>query len=180
LVKYRDFFKQKRNKLSLSQILDFSQKIEDFFWNLEAVQKAPQIFMYLSFKQEPHTLKIIEKALKLKKEVLVPVVKQGEMQSAFLKNTKQLKKGAFGILEPCETLLKNPDQQCVFVIPGLVFDRQGNRMGYGKGFYDRFLEKKPQLKIAFAYSFQVLGQILSQPHDVLMDKIITEKEIILC
>lgn len=180
MVCLRKFFKEKRKKLSLNQILDFSQKIENFFWNLEIVQKAPQLFIYLSFNQEPHTLPIIEKALQLKKEVLVPVIKQGKMHSAFLKNIKQLQKGAFGILEPCETLLKIPDKQCVFIIPGLVFDRRGNRMGYGKGFYDRFLEKKPQLKIAFAYSFQVLGQILSQPHDVLMDKIITEKEIILC
>lgn len=88
-----------------------------------------------------------------------------------------LKKGAYGILEP--SVVKTADEKDIDVIlvPGLAFDRHGGRMGFGKGYYDRLLETSIAVKIGLCYDFQLFDTIPTESHDVPMDFIITEKEI---
>lgn len=172
--------RKKRESLSAQEVSGLSRKIEDRFWSLEAVLKACQFFTYVSFRNEPDTFSLIRRGFKEKKRILVPAVVQGQMGSCPLNSESELVLGAFGIPEPARRIFEEPQKECVFLIPGLVFDRKGNRMGYGKGFYDRFLTNRKNLKIALAYSFQILPQIEVKNHDVPVDIIITEDEIILC
>ena len=171
--------RKKRESLSAQEVSGLSRKIEDRFWSLEAVLKACQ-FLPMFLFYEPDTFSLIRRGFKEKKRILVPAVVQGQMGSCPLNSESELVLGAFGIPEPARRILEEPQKECVFLIPGLVFDRKGNRMGYGKGFYDRFLTNRKNLKIALAYSFQILPQIEVKNHDVPVDIIITEDEIILC
>lgn len=94
---------------------------------------------------------------------------------------KNLQKGRFGILEPKNKIrLKSFSKIAAVIVPGIAFDKKGNRLGFGKGYFDKFLKKikSDALKIGLAFSFQVLKKIPTTKNDIKMDFIITEKEII--
>jgi 5-formyltetrahydrofolate cyclo-ligase len=101
-----------------------------------------------------------------------------------IKNIKELKKGYMDIPEPSvtEDRLRNIDDIDVFIIPGIAFDESGNRLGYSSGLYDKLLSgiKQSVPIVALAYEEQIVEKIFSEPHDVKMHKIITEKRIIEC
>jgi 5-formyltetrahydrofolate cyclo-ligase len=89
-----------------------------------------------------------------------------------------LKKGYFGIDEPVTTELAD-DKEALIIVPGVAFDERGFRVGYGKGYYDRFLNKHSDYtKIALAYEMQILTEIPNDEYDVAMNRIITEERII--
>lgn len=94
---------------------------------------------------------------------------------------EDLKPGAFGILEPSDMVPKFVDNKGICFVPGIAFDKKGNRLGFGKGYYDRFLRDKSHItKIGICYDFQLLKhiEIPAEDFDIKMDMIITEKEII--
>lgn len=94
---------------------------------------------------------------------------------------EDLRPGAFGILEPNDLSPKFKDTVGICFVPGIAFDKSGNRLGFGKGYYDRFLKNKPQItKIGVCYSFQLLKhiEIPADEYDIKMDMIITEKEVL--
>lgn len=141
------------------------------------------IFTFVSFKDEVDTHKFIEHALRNGKKICVPKVpsKKEGMKVYFINNFEDLKKGYFDILEPVEGCIEASPEEIDFILmPGVAFDRQGNRIGYGAGFYDRFLSQlKNQVpKIALAYDFQVYEEVPNDEFDVRIDGIITEKEFI--
>jgi 5-formyltetrahydrofolate cyclo-ligase len=151
--------------------------------NSELYKKANTIFAFVSFKSEVDTHKIIKYAIKDKKTICVPRIqsKQKGMEIFKINDFQQLKKGYFGILEPLESCPEIDKKEIdLILIPGVAFDRQGGRVGYGAAFYDRFLSNlnKKVDKIALAYDFQVLDNIPMDEHDVRIDGVITEKEII--
>jgi 5-formyltetrahydrofolate cyclo-ligase len=92
-----------------------------------------------------------------------------------------LVRGAFGIFEPARECPVHPAEEAdIIVIPGIAFDTEGRRIGYGKGYYDKalhHLEGKGRL-VGFCYDFQLVDRIAGEPHDVLMDMIITERRVI--
>jgi 5-formyltetrahydrofolate cyclo-ligase len=153
------------------------------FINSECYKKANTIFAFVSFKSEANTHKIIKHAIKDGKTICVPRIesKQKGIEIFKIDGFDQFKKGYFGILEPNESCSvvekKNID---LILMPGVAFDRQGGRVGYGAGFYDRFLSdiNNKVNKIAVAYHFQVLTNIPMDEHDVRIDGIITEEESI--
>ena len=164
-----------------------SQWDEDIFNNLinsEFYKNANTIFAFVSFRSEVDTHKIIKYAIKDQKTICVPRIKSKQKGLEIFKidSFDQLKKGYFNILEPLESCpaidSKNID---LILMPGAAFDRQGGRLGYGAAFYDRFLcnmDNKVN-KIAIAYNFQVLDNIPMDEHDVRIDGIVTEEEVIL-
>jgi len=89
-----------------------------------------------------------------------------------------MKKGAYGILEPKTVRKADENNIDVILVPGLAFDRNGGRMGFGKGYYDRLLESSKAVKIGLCYDFQILEKIPTESHDVPMNFVITEKEIL--
>jgi 5-formyltetrahydrofolate cyclo-ligase len=130
------------------------------------------------------TDKIISEALAHGKRILVPFANVAKRQLLLseISNLNELSPGAFGIPEPKHNKKFPIEKVDLVIVPGIAFDRKGNRVGYGTGFYDRFLKKikKSVPFVALAYDFQIVGDIPANKMDVRIHKIVTEKEIIEC
>jgi 5-formyltetrahydrofolate cyclo-ligase len=151
---------------------------------LPEFKKSEIILFYVSIRGEVKTESLISEALEQGKRVLVPFVDLGkdEMMISEIRDLDELEPGAFGIPEPKhpkEFPLKKID---LVVTPGIAFDRNGNRVGFGTGFYDKFLVKLRDNVpfIALAYDFQILKEIPAGKRDIKIHKIVTEKEVIKC
>ena len=145
---------------------------------------AKCILLYSSKGSEVHTQSMIQTALLAGKKVVLPVtLKESHTLALYeLKDYSELVVGAFGILEPPKLAERKvlPEKIDLAVIPGVSFDRSGHRLGYGMGYYDALLAKMKCKKIALAYGMQILEEIPSEPHDICMDMIVTEEEIVQC
>ena len=110
---------------------------------------------------------------------MLPLIKGNDLQLLLYAGKESLKTGVFGILEPSEDCEAVPESEIdLIIVPGVAFDRQHNRLGRGKGFYDRLLSTLDVPKIGICYDFQLKDQIPTEPFDRKMDLIITEKEIL--
>ena len=141
---------------------------------LEDFQNAGDIFIYLSDGYEVDTSEVIRESVKLGKNVYCPVVRDGDIVPGAL--SSGLKTGAFGIPEPRDVSIRNEFD--VIIIPGMAFDKNGNRIGRGSGHFDRFLAKTSGKRIALAFDFQIVDRIDTGSHDVPVDMILTEERII--
>ena len=120
---------------------------------------------------------IIEAAWNDGKEVAVPKVVGQDMVFYKLTDFAQLEKGYFGIPEPARGEIVQWEE-ALMIMPGVAFDRQNHRVGYGGGFYDRFLEKHPYItRVAVAFEFQMMSEVPVEPTDISPEIIVTEKEI---
>lgn len=147
-------------------------------------KSSKNIFVYVSFRDEINTIKLIERALLESKNVYVPKVynKIKTMKAIFIDSLDNLERNKMGILEPKDdTLVIDKNNIDLIIVPGAVFDKSFNRIGYGGGYYDKYLEeiRKKDNKIALAYDFQIIDEIESERHDIKMDYIITEKRILI-
>jgi len=147
-------------------------------------KQARSIGITLSINREVETREIIKEAWKLKKIVAVPKSdpKSRELTFYALESFEQLEPGHFGIMEPktdAAAIVQNDEIDLLFV-PGLVFDRNGYRIGYGGGYYDRFLAQFQQKTLSLAFSCQVVDEIPRYDYDRPVDCIITENETIYC
>jgi len=173
----------KRKQLSLQEAGEKSSIIENLLLQQEEFKNADKIFIYYSVRNEVNTLNIIEKSLSMGKVTALPVVKKGnEMDFFKIESLSSLKKGALNIPEPRESAEKIfPDGGTLIVAPGTVFDRLKNRIGMGKGFYDRYFRKYADInfkKIGLCYDFQIVDKLPCEIHDVPLNKIISEKGVI--
>ncbi len=152
-------------------------RITEKLLSIPEIKRGEYILLYYPHRKEVDTLPIIKKLLKEGKKVLLPKVKGKEIIPILIKNLSHLKEGYAGIKEPEgeEVPLEKID---VIIVPGVAFDKKGHRLGYGKGFYDRFLKKVKGLKIGLAYDFQILEELPAEEHDVPLDLIITPTKII--
>ena len=147
--------------------------------NSKEYKESKNIFIFVSYDTEIDTHRIIKQALKDEKVLCVPRVisKEEGMIIAQIKNFEELEPGAYGILEPKDNKFQ-VDETIIDAayLPGLAFDKIGGRVGYGGGFYDRFLRKsrKDCKKIGLAYSFQVLEKVPMEEDDEYIDGIITD------
>jgi 5-formyltetrahydrofolate cyclo-ligase len=176
IIEYRDSIDSNVRK-------QWDENIFNKLINSELYKKAHTIFSFVSFKSEVDTHNIIKHAIKNGKTICVPKIesKQKGIEIFKIRDFTQLKKGYFDILEPDETCPAADSSEIdLILMPGVAFDKLGGRIGYGAGFYDRFLSnmKKRADKIALAYDFQLLDSIPMDEHDVSIDGIITEKGII--
>lgn len=162
-------------------IKDF--KIIDTLTDLEIYKRSKTIFTYVSINEEINTRTFIKEALKLGKIVAVPKTYKGskEMKAVVIKSLEDLELSRFNLLEPKkDNEVLEKEEIDLIVVPGAVFDLSLNRIGYGGGYYDRFLKdiKFKNNKIALAYDFQVLDKIEVEDYDIKMDLLITEKRIL--
>ncbi|CUX50358.1 5-formyltetrahydrofolate cyclo-ligase [Clostridium sp. C105KSO13] len=180
----------------------FSDKIFEQIISHPLYRHAREIYCYVSFGEEVSTEKLISYSLKMGKKVAVPKIivdnsaakentsgfleksaafkQKRRMEFYYIESTDELSKGYFGIMEPPEKAPACGDSVLV-IMPGVAFDRQCNRIGYGKGFYDFYLRQHPWFrKIALAYSVQCLGKFSAEKHDIRPEMIITEEEIYTC
>lgn len=158
-----------------------NKRIFDKVINNAYYQKATNIFIFVSYKSEVNTHDIIKHALSQGKRVCVPKVisKEEGMKAIYITSFDELSpKAPFGILEPeihHNNIANEKDIDLVFV-PGLAFDNNGGRMGYGGGFYDRFLPliKRNCRKIGLCYSFQVVESVIMEQNDESVSCTITD------
>ncbi len=171
---------EKRKYLPKEEIIEKSRKIEANLFNLEQYKKSKTIMFFVSFNSEAYTHDMIRKSLK-DKTVVVPKVVHHEIEPSVIIDFDNLISGKFGILEPIDVIkiaYKNID---LVLVPGIAFDKEGHRIGYGFGYYDRFLRKVPKaIKIGLAFDFQVADKIPREEHDAPVDLIVTDERVIEC
>ncbi|MGN1229812.1 MAG: 5-formyltetrahydrofolate cyclo-ligase [Prevotella sp.] len=141
----------------------------------ERLDKASTVMMYYPLGDEVDVAPVIEQLAEDGKTVVLPQV-TGEATMVLRRYTgkSDLHEGAYGIMEPCGEIFTDHDAIDVAIIPGMAFDRHGNRLGRGKGYYDRFLPLLPTrvYKIGVCFPFQLLDDIPVEEHDISMDAVI--------
>ena len=139
--------------------------------------EATDIYCYANYNGETGTLAIMEEAWKLGKSVWFPRVEGSEMNFYLVEQKEDLQPGAYGILEPTGEY-KADGYDGLLIMPGVAFDEECHRIGYGGGFYDKYLEKHPDLHtIAVAFELQIYRELPFEEHDIKPEKVITEKHI---
>jgi 5-formyltetrahydrofolate cyclo-ligase len=127
---------------------------------------------------------MIKDCLANKKNVIVPITdkKNKRLILSKLEKWDDLSPGVYNILEPRKEKIKEAsiDEIDLIIVPGVGFDEKGNRIGHGIGFYDKLLKDSKSKFIGLAFEFQVIKNIPIEKHDIKMDKIVTEKRIIIC
>ncbi|WP_058485042.1 5-formyltetrahydrofolate cyclo-ligase [Defluviitalea phaphyphila] len=176
----RKLFLERRNKMLKEEVQEKSKKIYNNVISSSVYKKAKSIFIYVSMGNEVDTKDIINKALKDGKIVAVPKVysKRKEMIFSKITSLDELELGHFNVLEPKNESI-NPltsDEYTIIIVPGIVFDKNNNRIGYGGGYYDRYLSSvKTSLKIiGVCYDFQIIDKIPVDYYDISLDSIITD------
>jgi len=160
-----------------------SRDVKEKLLSLGIYKKAKTILFYASREDEVDTFSIMREALKASKRVLLPRIEGEDLRIYEIKNLdRDLEKGVYDIFQPKKNRppVENLKEIEVVVVPGLAFDREKNRLGRGKGYYDRFLKRLPSdtLKIGICFSFQLLDCLPHTSDDFKLDKIITDREII--
>jgi 5-formyltetrahydrofolate cyclo-ligase len=152
-----------------------SETIKRELFKSSVFKKAKRVMFYISFDGEVETLTMIQAARKLGKMIAVPVCRSNRrIAPCVLLDKMKLVKGLYGILEPVPHHLVAPAQIDLVVVPGVAFDAYGQRLGRGKGYYDRFLKRLPQgtATIGLAFDFQILPRIPATTRDVRLDSVI--------
>lgn len=185
----------KRRRALTEDLRDrYSQKIRSLTVMHPLFQSAREIYCYASLPDEVWTAGLMDEAWKLGKRVAVPrVTDEGKMDFFYIESPAELSPGYYGILEPAQDVgrLALPksisksgmhpnsaigESQALVLLPGAAFDKKGNRIGYGKGFYDRYLHRFPKCRrIGLAYSIQCVEEIPAEPLDTGVEAVITEK-----
>lgn len=166
---------QQRNALALTEIANRSKRVQKMLLNSKEFESAKTIGAYYAFGSEVKTDMIIEQARSLGKRVALPSVEGEGLTFYELSSGKYLVKGRFGIMEPLP--YRPVDRIDLIVVPGVAFDRQGYRLGYGKGYYDRYLAEKRTFSMGLAYSFQLLERLPKGEHDMRLGAVATEDGI---
>ena len=143
---------------------------------LAALNLHSPIAVYLASPQEIDLSPFIRKMRTMGVKVVAPRWNGETYELAVLKGLDEahLRKGPMGILEPAEAEIVSPKEVETWLVPGLAFTRSGKRLGYGGGWYDRLLAEasKNSLKIGIAYAFQIVDELPSEPHDLLLSKVV--------
>src|SRR3989338_6553037 len=180
----REEMLSRRSKLGAGEIDAKSAVIAMQIFNTEEFKNSKTIFTYASFSSEVSTNYFIKKALLLGKKICIPKIdkKKNEMYAVAIRNLDSLKPNAIGIPEAGFLSFKvNPEKIGLIIVPASVFDLRGHRIGSGKGYYDKYLAQNRRAKaIGLAYDFQIVDRIMHEPHDIKVNKIITEKRFIDC
>lgn len=175
-----------RNKMTAADAESYSDLILDRLVESRLLQNASHIMVYLSFKKEVITDPIISYSLDQNKSIYVPICipETHEIVISRITGFEDLYTGFYGIREPKQSSIRICDSSILdlVLVPGIAFDPSGNRIGFGGGYYDRFMKRLSPgtKKVALAYSFQVVENIPASEYDIAVDYIATEKEILHC
>ena len=163
----------RKRAMTEAEIEERSAKLAQLFFASRAYQNAKTIYGYLPYNQEVRTVPMLERALKDGKKVAVPKVYGEEMKFLYLDDLTAVAKGYAGIPEPIADEPVARDETALVLMPGLAFDPQGHRIGYGGGFYDKFLAAEPNHPtLALCYEFQMLPKLDVEDHDIPVDTVL--------
>lgn len=173
-----------RGALTQDEVVAKSDAILQKVLKTPEYMEADNILLYADYNREVMTRGIFEDAMMRKKRVYFPKSDKFTNAMTFYQtlSVKQLEKGYMGIPEPKENpqlcYKFNANEDTLVIVPGVAFDMAGFRLGYGKGYYDKFLSNRRQLStMALAFACQIVEELPSEPHDIKMDKIVTEEII---
>jgi 5-formyltetrahydrofolate cyclo-ligase len=174
-----------RKNLSIEEVYENSKKIKSKLFNLNEFKQASNIIFYVSYNNEVNTHEMIKELLTGKKNIVVPITdkKHRSLTLSKLDNWDDLSVGYYNILEPKKEKIKKVilDYIDLIIVPGVGFDEKGNRIGHGKGYYDKLLRNSKQLKsIGLSFECQILKNVPTGKYDINVEKIVTEKRIIDC
>ncbi|MCF8010352.1 MAG: 5-formyltetrahydrofolate cyclo-ligase [Clostridiales bacterium] len=176
-----------RGALGEQSLADKSSDITSNILKMKEYQRAETIMVYVDFRNEVQTGEFIQAAMSAGKKIAVPLtdIENKRLIPSELKNYPgDLVPGAYGIPEPASDCLRpiEPADFDMILIPGVAFDEEGNRLGYGGGFYDRFLlnTRKDCIWLAPAYELQLKPCVYPDKHDCPVHFIVTEKKILKC
>ena len=169
----RAAIREKKRAMTELEIETLSKELADKFLASDFYKNAGTIYGYLPYNQEVRTVPILEQALRDGKKVAVPKVIDDRMIFVVMDDLSKVEKGYSGIPEPIANGPEATDTNALVLMPGLAFDPQGHRIGYGGGFYDRFLEDEPNHPtVALCYAFQVFPALDTEEHDIPVDLVI--------
>ena len=181
----RRYMLRLRDRQSVGEIEQKSQDIIDQVLHLHEYVRARGIACYVNKDSEVNTRPLIRAALDQEKRVLIPVVKKGDIELFFseIKDLgSELAPGTFGILEPKPENVHpvSLDTVDVIFVPGIVWDREGYRLGWGRGYFDRVIKNLPQhvRSAGLAFNMQLIGKVPRDQFDVPVDMVITESRVI--
>ena len=169
-----------KNKKSYTQtqLMEWSSSLLSKLEDHPAFIEARTVLLYYSLPDEVQTHDFVEKWKDRKRIILPVVIGETELELRLYKGKHELKKGAFGIEEPCGKPFLDFEAIDLAIVPGVSFDPYGNRLGRGKGYYDRLLPKIKAPKLGICYKFQVTDAIPTDLYDFPMDEVLTEDGIL--
>ena len=173
----RNHLLEKRDGLSHDFMTISSKQIQRNLKKIEVFRNAEKVAGYYSIGSEVRTLDIIQQMISEGRTMALPRVTDNELVFCAVKNFEELQKGEFGIMEPrknCPTV----EDFDVILVPAVAMMRTGQRLGYGRGYYDRFLSKHKTPTIALEYSKLVVRNIPKSEGDIPIQWIVTEDEVI--
>ena len=170
----RDIIRQRKRQFSGDELRELSLAVCQRLLAHPRVSAAKTILLYYSLPDEVLTHSLVDKLVGMGKRVLLPaVVSDTDMEARIYRNSDDLKMGAFGIAEPVGERYTDLRKIDLAIIPGMSFDNDGNRLGRGKGYYDRFLSAIPYIyKIGVCFDFQKVDHVPHSIHDVRMDEVL--------
>jgi 5-formyltetrahydrofolate cyclo-ligase len=175
----RKLVTEARDRLSKEERQAKSLEILERLFRLPEFNESSRIMFFASFRSEVDTVPMIRKVLAEGKRVVLPKV-QGERLALFEISDFEtdVSPGAWNIPEPCERMPVALDAVDLMIVPGLAFDEQGNRLGYGAGFYDKLLASFSKMTVALAFEVQIVPTVPAARYDISVKKIVTEKRVI--
>lgn len=169
----RATIRARKRAMTEEEIVSRSEALTRLFLASDAYKNAKTIYGYLPYNQEVRTVPMLEQALKDGKRVAVPKCYGDEMRFIFMDDLSKVEKGYANIPEPIEDGPVADDVTALVLMPGLAFDPQGHRCGYGGGFYDKFLSAEPDHPtLALCYEFQMLPYLETEAHDIPVDTVL--------
>ena len=174
----------KEARRSMDKVIkaNFDKKIQNKLLNLFLIREADVVLTYVSTEIEVKTLDFIEALLKQGKKVGVPkcLNDKGDMDFFLIESLSDLESGFFGVQEPDpqKSLIAKTTEKSVCIVPAFLFDEAGFRLGYGKGYYDRFLSKFQGKTVGICYDENICDSLMHGKYDRPVGLIVTEKRII--
>lgn len=169
----RSRIREMKRAMTTEDIQSASRRLGELFAETPQYRQAKTIYGYLPYNQEVRTTPMLEQALRDGKRVAVPKVYGDEMKFIYMEDLTQVEQGYAGIPEPIADGPVADDPTALVLMPGLAFDKQGYRIGYGGGFYDKFLAAEPDHPtVALCYAFQILDALETEQFDIPVDQVI--------
>jgi 5-formyltetrahydrofolate cyclo-ligase len=149
---------------------DLTRDSEIIFRKIQCMDEyiiAGSVYAYMDFQNEVMTRAFIARALGDGKRVAIPKVRNGKMEFRYIDSLRQVEEGTLGIMEPTAETDLADSETALMIVPGVAFDRKCHRVGYGGGYYDRYLKEHPNhITVAVAFDFQIFDEVPHEEHDV--------------
>ena len=166
----RDYIRKFKRAMTKEEIESKSEKLAELFLSSDLYKQSKNIYGYLPYNQEVRTTAMLEQAQRDGKRIAVPKILGDTMIFVWLDDLKAVERGYSGIPEPIDLTPVADDPTALVLMPGMAFDPEGHRCGYGGGFYDKFLASEPgHPTLALCYDFQVLPHLDTEEFDIPVD-----------